>query len=79
MPGVPIGSQRKEVGQVACLGLPPQARGLLTSWCTAGGETSNLEVDHGVLCSWLAVLPLVIAFVLLQRLWESGLMAGAVK
>lgn len=36
-------------------------------------------VDHGVLGSWLALLPLVIAFVLLQRLWESGLMAGAVK
>ncbi|XXC84459.1 hypothetical protein ACLLJJ_00750 [Streptomyces sp. A5-4] len=32
-----------------------------------------------VIGSLLALLPLVIAFVLLQRLWKSGLTAGAVK
>lgn len=29
--------------------------------------------------SLLAVLPLILAFVLLQRFWRSGLTAGAVK
>ena len=29
--------------------------------------------------SLLAVLPLILAFILLQRFWRSGLTAGAVK
>lgn len=29
--------------------------------------------------SLLAVLPLILAFALLQRFWKSGLTAGAVK
>ncbi len=32
-----------------------------------------------VMGSLLAVVPLILAFVLLQRFWRSGLTAGAVK
>ena len=32
-----------------------------------------------IMGSLLAVLPLILAFVLLQRFWRSGLTAGAVK
>lgn len=52
----------------------------LNSWnkqaATAGGEAIfNLVITGSV----LTILPLVVAFLLLQRYWQSGLAAGSVK
>jgi len=52
----------------------------LTSWnaqsSTAGGEAIfNLVITGSV----LTILPLIVAFLLLQRYWQSGLSAGSVK
>ncbi len=52
----------------------------LNSWkdqaATAGGEAIFNLVITG---SLLTIIPLVIAFLLLQRYWQSGLAAGSVK
>ncbi|MGF0114700.1 carbohydrate ABC transporter permease [Promicromonospora sp. Marseille-Q5078] len=52
----------------------------LNSWnaqaATAGGEAIFNLVITGAL---LTILPLVVAFLLLQRYWQSGLAAGSVK
>jgi multiple sugar transport system permease protein len=52
----------------------------LNSWnaqaTTAGGEAIFNLVIAG---SLLTILPLIVAFLLLQRYWQSGLAAGSVK
>jgi multiple sugar transport system permease protein len=54
----------------------------LSAWesQTAGGGGSNSALISMVVTgSLLSVIPLIIAFVFLQRYWQSGLSAGAVK
>lgn len=54
----------------------------LSAWesQTAGGGGSNSALLTMVVTgSMLSVIPLVIAFIVLQRYWQSGLSAGAVK
>ncbi|GAA3388980.1 carbohydrate ABC transporter permease [Cryptosporangium minutisporangium] len=54
----------------------------LSSWSAqaVGGNGSNAELLAFVVTgSLLSVIPLIAAFVLLQRYWQSGLSAGAVK
>jgi multiple sugar transport system permease protein len=47
---------------------------------TAGGGSSNSALTSMVVTgAMLSVIPLIIAFVFLQRYWQSGLSAGAVK
>ena len=47
---------------------------------TAGGGGSNSALISTVVTgSLLSVIPLVVAFIFLQRYWQSGLSAGAVK
>src|SRR6266567_4606488 len=47
---------------------------------TAGGGGSNSALISTVVTgSLLSVIPLIIAFIFLQRYWQSGLSAGAVK
>jgi multiple sugar transport system permease protein len=52
----------------------------LNAWnaqaATAGGEAIFNLVITGAL---LTIIPLIIAFLLLQRYWQSGLAAGSVK
>jgi len=43
---------------------------------TVGGEPIYNLVITG---SFLAIIPIVIAFLFLQRYWQSGLSAGGVK
>ena len=54
----------------------------LSSWSAqaVGGSGSNADLLASVVTgSLLSVIPLIVAFVLLQRYWQSGLSAGAVK
>lgn len=54
----------------------------LSAWesQTAGGGGSNSALITMVVTgSMLSVIPLIVAFVFLQRYWQSGLSAGAVK
>jgi multiple sugar transport system permease protein len=54
----------------------------LSSWSAqaVGGSGSNADLLASVATgSLLSVIPLIAAFVLLQRFWQSGLSAGAVK
>jgi multiple sugar transport system permease protein len=54
----------------------------LSSWSAqaVGGSGSNADLLASVVTgSLLSIIPLVAAFVLLQRYWQSGLSAGAVK
>ncbi len=54
----------------------------LSAWesQTAGGGGSNSALITMVVTgSMLSVIPLIIAFIFLQRYWQSGLSAGAVK
>lgn len=54
----------------------------LSAWesQTAGGGGSNSALLSMVVTgSLLSVIPLIIAFIFLQRYWQSGLSAGAVK
>ena len=44
----------------------------------AGGASGDL-VPLVITGSLLSIIPLVIAFLYLQRYWQSGLVAGAVK
>lgn len=47
---------------------------------TAGGGGSNSALTSMVVTgSMLSVIPLIVAFIFLQRYWQSGLSAGAVK
>lgn len=43
---------------------------------TAGGQAIQNLVITG---SMITIIPLVVAFLLLQKYWQSGLAAGAVK
>jgi multiple sugar transport system permease protein len=54
----------------------------LSSWAAqaVGGSGSNAGLLALVVTgSLLSVIPLVVAFIMLQRYWQSGLSAGAVK
>jgi multiple sugar transport system permease protein len=54
----------------------------LSAWesQTAGGGGSNSALISMVVTgSMLSVIPLIIAFIFLQRYWQSGLSAGAIK
>jgi multiple sugar transport system permease protein len=54
----------------------------LSAWesQTAGGGGSNSGLTSMVVTgSLLSVIPLIVAFVFLQRYWQSGLSTGAVK
>jgi multiple sugar transport system permease protein len=47
---------------------------------TAGGGGSNSALTSMVVTgAMLSVIPLIVAFIFLQRYWQSGLSAGAVK
>ena len=54
----------------------------LSSWSAqaVGGSGGNADLLASVVTgSLLSVIPLIVAFLLLQRYWQSGLSAGAVK
>ncbi|GAA4250518.1 carbohydrate ABC transporter permease [Dactylosporangium darangshiense] len=54
----------------------------LSSWSAqaVGGSGANADLLASVVTgSLLSIIPLIAAFVLLQRFWQSGLSAGAVK
>ena len=54
----------------------------LASWSAqaVGGSGANADLLACVVTgSLLSIIPLIAAFVLLQRYWQSGLTAGAVK
>ena len=55
----------------------------LSSWAAqtaGGGSGANSEtVVLVVTGSMLSIVPLVVAFLLLQRYWQSGLATGSVK
>ncbi len=62
-------------------GLYPITVGLAT-WSSqaVGGSGSNAELLALVLTgSLISIIPLVAAFLMLQRYWQSGLTAGGVK
>ena len=45
----------------------------------AGGSGSRALFSSIITGSFLSIIPLVIAFLFLQRYWQSGLASGAVK
>ncbi|MFC7326176.1 carbohydrate ABC transporter permease [Marinactinospora rubrisoli] len=53
----------------------------LNQWNSQIGSSSGGEAVYNIMLtgSLLAVVPLVVAFLLLQRYWQSGLAAGSVK
>jgi multiple sugar transport system permease protein len=55
----------------------------LSSWAdqaqNAGGGASSGMLSLVITGSLLSIIPLVVAFLFLQRYWQSGLSAGAVK
>ena len=54
----------------------------LAQWSTqarAGGGSNPVQLALVVTGSLLSIIPLVAAFVILQRYWQSGLSAGSVK
>jgi multiple sugar transport system permease protein len=54
----------------------------LSTWAAqaVGGSGANADLLALVVTgSLLSIIPLIAAFVLLQRYWQSGLTAGAVK
>ncbi|WP_374215363.1 carbohydrate ABC transporter permease [Streptomyces sp. NEAU-Y11] len=52
----------------------------LDSWNAQAGTAGGHAIPHLVLTgSLLTILPLIAAFLLLQRYWQSGLAAGSVK
>ncbi|WP_432890419.1 carbohydrate ABC transporter permease [Kribbella sp. CA-245084] len=50
-----------------------------SSQASAGGGTTGAVLSLVITGSFLSVLPLIAAFLLLQRYWQSGLAAGGVK
>ena len=46
------------------------------NWFNINNQTPYADVITG---SFLSVIPLIIAFIMLQRFWRAGLTAGAVK
>ena len=57
--------------------LYPITLGLYT-WNTQYGQTPNLYA-YVVTGAMISVIPLIVAFLSLQRFWRSGLTAGSVK
>jgi multiple sugar transport system permease protein len=54
----------------------------LSSWSAqaVGGSGANADLLAAVVTgSLVSIIPLIVAFILLQRFWQSGLSAGAVK
>lgn len=53
----------------------------LNMWLKAGNDTSVKEMPNNFILTgaFIAILPLIVAFLFLQRYWQSGLAAGAVK
>jgi multiple sugar transport system permease protein len=55
----------------------------LASWAAqsaGGGSGASAELlAYVVTGSWLSIIPLIAAFLMLQRFWQSGLSAGGVK
>ena len=53
----------------------------LNVWMKMGGDATYHVVPNNMILtgSLLAVIPLIIAFLFLQKYWQSGLSAGAVK
>jgi multiple sugar transport system permease protein len=54
----------------------------LAAWSSqagAGGGTTGAVLSLVITGSFLSVIPLIAAFLLLQRYWQSGLAAGGVK
>jgi multiple sugar transport system permease protein len=50
-----------------------------SSQASAGGGTTGAVLSLVITGSFLSVIPLIAAFLLLQRYWQSGLAAGGVK
>ncbi|MGW6195411.1 carbohydrate ABC transporter permease [Kribbella sp. NPDC055110] len=50
-----------------------------SSQASAGGGTTGAVLSLVITGSFLSVIPLIAAFLLLQRYWQSGLSAGGVK
>ena len=50
-----------------------------SSQASAGGGTTGAVLSLVITGSFLSVIPLIAAFLLLQRYWQSGLSAGSVK
>jgi multiple sugar transport system permease protein len=50
-----------------------------SSQASAGGGTTGAVLSLVITGSFLSVLPLIAAFLLLQRYWQSGLASGGVK
>jgi multiple sugar transport system permease protein len=63
------------------LGLYPVTVGLAnwSSQATGGGGSTGELLSLVVTGSMLSVVPLIAAFLLLQRYWQGGLAAGSVK
>lgn len=53
----------------------------LNMWLKAGNDTSVKEMPNNLILtgSLIAILPLIVAFLFLQKYWQSGLAAGSVK
>ncbi|MFC6081953.1 carbohydrate ABC transporter permease [Sphaerisporangium aureirubrum] len=53
----------------------------LNQWNSQAGSSSGGQAVHNLVLtgSLIAIIPLVLAFLFLQRYWRSGLAAGAVK
>lgn len=51
----------------------------LETWNTTSGSSQQLLYNLVVTGSLIAIIPLIIGFLLLQRYWRSGLTAGSVK
>jgi multiple sugar transport system permease protein len=50
-----------------------------SSQASAGGGTTGAVLSLVITGSFLSVIPLIVAFLLLQRYWQSGLASGGVK
>ncbi|MFI6675784.1 carbohydrate ABC transporter permease [Kribbella sp. NPDC050470] len=50
-----------------------------SSQASAGGGTTGAVLSLVITGSFLSIIPLIVAFLLLQRYWQSGLAAGGVK
>ena len=52
----------------------------LNQWKNQAATSGGVPIQHLVITgSLLTIIPLVIAFLCLQKYWQSGLAAGAVK
>jgi len=58
--------------------LPALTLGLQTLNATSG-NSQQLQYNLVVSGALISVIPLIVAFLLLQRYWRSGLTAGGVK